>query len=349
MKLKTINKNIIKHLAYFLITIIGITNTMAQDIQFSQFYAVPLYQNPAFAGALHAMRGIAHTRIQWPGLDANYKTMYISGDGYFDKYKSGLGFQVFRDIQGSSIINTNEYSLLYAYELPVTSSFTVRAGLQATATNRTLNYSQLTFPGQYDDNLGLVGGGTYPGGIQSKWYPDISSGILAYSDKWWGGFSAHHLNMPNQSFPGGGNAGLPMKFALTGGYKFNLSHRKYLAYTDEEPEISITPTFHYKSQGKSDQVDFGVYAIYNQLMAGFWYRGIPVKQYDNFQNNESMVFLIGWIYKSWSIGYSYDYVVSKLTTTRNGGAHELNVTYIYKPTKKYKPMRRLPCPSFYKH
>ncbi|MCU0416647.1 MAG: type IX secretion system membrane protein PorP/SprF [Cytophagaceae bacterium] len=323
--------------------------TFAQDIQFSQFYSVPLYQNPAFAGSAHAFRGIAHTRLQWVGLDANYKTMYISGDGYSSRYRSGFGFQIFRDIQGSNIISTNDYSLQYAYELPVSKSFTVRAGLQATASNRTLNYSSLTFPGQYDDNQGFIGTPGYPNGIESKWYPDISSGILAYSDKLWGGFSVHHMNMPNQAFAGGGSANLPMKFAVTGGYKINLSKRKYLAYTDEEPEISITPTFHYKSQGKSDQLDLGVYGIYNQLMAGVWYRGIPVKRFEGFQNNESMILLVGWMYKSWSIAYSYDIVVSKLTTARSGGAHEINLTYIYKPTKKYKPMRRLPCPSFYKH
>jgi len=322
----------------------------SQDIQFSQFYAVPVYQNPAFAGSVHATRGIVHTRLQWVGLDANYKTFYASGDGYLDKYRSGLGFQVIQDIQGASIYSSTQISGQYAYELPVSSSFTVRAGLEVSAVQRTLDYSKLTFPSQFNDPSGYVGGGTnVPTGSQNKLYPDIGTGIVGYSDRFWGGFAVHHLNMPNQSFPGGGNAALPMTFALTGGYKIPLTHRKYLAYTEDETDISITPTFHYKSQGKSDQLDLGLYGVYNQMMIGFWYRGIPVKRYDNFQNNESLVALVGWTYKTWSFGFSYDFTISKLTTAKSGGSYEFNLTYIHKKNKKHKPMRRLPCPSFYKH
>jgi type IX secretion system PorP/SprF family membrane protein len=185
-------------------------HSIAQDIQFSQFYAVPLYQNPAFVGSVHALRGIAHTRLQWLGLDATYKTYYLSADTYLDKYRSGLGVQFIRDIQGNNTISSNELSFMYSYELPISSSFTVRAGLQGTAVQRSLDYSNLTFPGQHNDQNGFIGGGNYNTGVQNKWYPDISSGIVAYSDRFWGGFSMHHMNMPNQSFPGGGDASLPI-------------------------------------------------------------------------------------------------------------------------------------------
>jgi type IX secretion system PorP/SprF family membrane protein len=325
------------------------TKVKAQDIQFSQFYALPMYQNPAFVGSVHALRGIAHTRLQWLGLDATYKTYYVSADTYLDKYNSGLGIQFIRDIQGNNTISSNELSFMYSYELPVSSSFTIRAGLQGTAVQRSLDYSNLTFPGQHNDQNGYVGGGNYNTGVQNKWYPDISSGIVAYSDRFWGGFSMHHMNMPNQSFPGGGDAALPIKYAVTAGYRIPLAQRNYLAYSDDKTSISLTPTIHYKSQGKSDQFDMGLYAVYNQLMAGMWYRGIPVKNYEKNINNESMVFLVGWMYKNWSFGYSYDLTISKLVGSKQGGSHEFNVTYIHRPTKKYKPMRKLPCPSFYKH
>jgi type IX secretion system PorP/SprF family membrane protein len=327
----------------------GIYQAKAQDVQYSQFYAVPLYQNPAFAGSVHALRGIADTRLQWLGLDANYKTYYFSADTYLDKYNSGLGIQFIRDIQGNNTISSNELSFMYSYELPVSKSFTVRAGLQGSAVQKTLDYSNLTFPGQYNDQQGFIGGGNYNLGAQNKWYPDVSSGVVAYSDRFWGGFSLHHMNMPNQSFPGGGNAALPIKYAVTAGYRIPLAQRNYLAYSEDKTSISITPTIHYKSQGKSDQFDIGLYAVYNQLMAGMWYRGIPVKNYERNQNNESMVFLVGWLYKNWAFGYSYDLTLSKLVGTRQGGSHEINVTYIHRPTKKHKPMRKLPCPSFYKH
>ncbi len=140
-----------------------------------------------------------------------------------------------------------------------------------------------------------------------------------------------------------------MKFAVTGGYKIYLKEKRYLAYLEKEKEVSITPTIHYKAQGKSDQADIGVYFIYDQLMAGVWYRGLPFKKYPSFQNSESLVVLLGWKYQSFSFGYSYDFTVSKLQTIGSGGAHELNITYVYHKSKKYKPMKRLPCPSFFKN
>ncbi|MBC7451816.1 MAG: type IX secretion system membrane protein PorP/SprF [Cytophagales bacterium] len=324
--------------------------TSAQDIQFSQFYAVPLYQNPAFAGSVHATRGIVHTRLQWLGLDANYKTFYVSGDGYLSQYKSGIGFQILKDVQGSNIYASTQFSLNYSYEIPISKSFTVRAGLQATGVQRTLDYTGLRYPSQFEDSLGYIGGGNYATGIQTQLYPDFSTGIVGYSDKFWGGIAVSHLNTPNQTFAGGGQDPLPMKFSFTGGYKISLAHRKYLAYTEDEQDISITPTFQYKSQGKADQLDIGLYGMYNQLMAGVWYRGIPVKHYSSgVPNKESIVLLVGWAYKTFSCAYSYDITISQLTSAGPGGSHEFNLTYIHRGNKKHKPMRRLPCPSFYKH
>lgn len=327
-------------------------DSKGQDIQFSQFYSVPMFHNPAFAGSVHAPRATVLTRLQWLGLDASYKTYYAAGDTYLDKYKSGLGFQIVHDIQGASIYASTQFSFLYSYEIALTKKFTARLGLQATGVQRTLDYNGLRYPSQFvDSTSAFVGGGAnHPTGTKTQLYPDFSAGTMIYSDRLWGGFSVQHLNTPTQSMAGAVADPLPMNFQLTGGYKIPIAQRRYLAYTEDKSEISITPTFHYKSQGKADQLDVGLYGMYNQLMAGVWYRGIPIKHYEaKIPNRESVVFLIGWVYKTWNFGYSYDLTISRLTTAGPGGSHEFSITYIHKPVKKHKPMRRLPCPSFYKH
>lgn len=341
-----------KHILIVFLISLGWGVTHAQDIQFSQFYAVPTYQNPAFAGSAHAARGILHNRLQWLRLNSNYKTVFVSGDTYLSKYRSGIGVIASRDWQGDGILNSTEVGLQYSYEIPVSAAVTVRAGLQASLVSRSLNYANLRFPGEFTDTTGYTGpSGRHPTGSQNIIYPDFSSGLVAYTDKAWIGIAAHHLSQPSQSFVGDpANSRLPMQVAFTGGYKFNIQSSGYLAYTQDEKEISITPTFHYKFQGKSDQLDLGIYGIYDQLLLGAWYRGLPIKKLSpDIPNNEAVILFLGWRVENWSFGYSYDITISRLVQAKTRGAHEFNITYVHHVKKKRKPMKRLPCPSFYKH
>lgn len=337
-----------------LVFFLGMTTTFAQDIQFSQFYAVPIYQNPAFAGSAHAPRFTFHNRLQWPGIGgatsgsalSKYTTTYFSADNFWSKYRSGVALQVMRDWQAGSTLSSTQVGLQYAYELPLSPTFTLRPGIQLDYVDRAVDYSKLRFPDDYNNQNGWEG--TIHSGGPRRQFADVSSGAVLYSEKLWAGISFHHMNTPNQSLTGNVSR-LPMKFGFTGGYKIYLKEKRYLAYLEKEKEVSITPTIYYKAQGKSDQTDIGVYFIYDQLMAGAWYRGLPFKRYPSFRNNESVVLLLGWKYEGFSFGYSYDFTLSKLQTVGSGGAHELNITYVYHKSKKYKPMKRLPCPSFFKN
>jgi type IX secretion system PorP/SprF family membrane protein len=337
-------------LTWFLLLCLAIGSVVkSQDIQFSQFYNVPTYQNPAFAGSAHAPRAILHNRLQWPGLEANFNTVFLGVDHFFSKYNSGVGLYFLSDWAGKSSISTKELHLQYSYDLPISKSYSIRAGLQGGGVYRNLNYNGLTFPNQWD-NKGYLGDSTF-GPTDALFYADLGAGAILYGDRLWGGLSFHHLNQPNQSVYGD-VARLPVKFAFTGGYRIPINSSSHnMAYLHDAPSVSVTPTFHYKAQGKSDQLDIGIYGEYNALLAGAWYRGIPVKNYDvKVPNNESVVLMIGWKYKDIAMAYSYDITVSKLNDARPGGAHELNITYIHgKHTKQHKPMKRLPCPSFYKH
>ncbi|WP_018343100.1 PorP/SprF family type IX secretion system membrane protein [Cytophaga aurantiaca] len=318
----------------------------AQDIQFSQFYANVLYLNPAFAGSSHQTRLIGHQRLQWPRLDAKYITSSFSIDHFFAKANSGIGLMILRDVQGSNIISSTEISLQYSYELVLSSKLAFRAGAQGTYASRYINYNYLKFPDQYNVN-GFTGQSTKePFGYNQASYFDVSVGGILYSEHFWAGLSAYHINTPNQSFYGD-VSNLPMKVMFVGGYKFNLSKNDSRSATDKK-EITLTPTLNYKSQGKSDQLDLGIYGIYERIMLGLWYRGIPVKHYHKgLQNNESIVWLIGWKYKGLQLGYSYDFTISKLNLGRTGGSHEINITYIFnKPAKKKRVLKKIPCPDF---
>lgn len=331
------------------------TKAVAQDIQFSQFYQAQLYQNPAFAGAMHKDRAMFHQRLQWPSLQAKYITSLVSFDTYYKQYQSGYGMMIFYDQQGDGQISSMEISGQYAYELHINSQFSFRGGLQLGWNSRNIDYTRLTFPQQFDDS-GFTGAANPYAGLKSrKTYFDIAAGGILYTTSYWIGVSAHHLNTPNQTFMDA-NADLPMKIALTGGYKFVIANEASgLANDNAITEISITPTAHYKLQGKSDQLDLGVYGHYKHYLAGGWYRGIPVKQFNaKLNNHESIVLLLGYKTYSMSLTYSYDFTVSTLSDadqgiTGTGGSHELNITYIFGQKRWTKPTKRMPCPNFYVH
>src|SRR6267154_6308565 len=72
----------------------------AQDAQFSQFYAAPLYLNPAFAGATGQARVGLNYRNQWPAIDANFNTISAYADFYIEEKNSGVGVIITKDREG---------------------------------------------------------------------------------------------------------------------------------------------------------------------------------------------------------------------------------------------------------
>jgi len=343
--MKYLNKNI----AILIIGLLSLNvSVMGQDVQFSQFYSVPTFQNPAFVGAAHFDKFTVHQRIQWPSLDAKYLTSFASYDTYYKQYSSGFGAYLVHDRVGSGAIVSNELQLQYAYEMHLSHVWAFRFGLQLGYVSRQLD-GNMTFPGQFDDQ-GFLGGSSPIADVNARNYFDASSGAVVYSNNFWAGLSSNHMNRPNTSFIDNVEP-LPIRWTFITGYRIDIAKRRDgLAKSSDHSEVfSVTPTAHYKFQGKSDQIDLGLYIQYHAIIAGLWYRGIPVKKLEKFHNNESVVFLAGYKWPRISATYSYDWVTSTLSDVSTFGAHEINVTYILRPLPKQKPTKRMPCPKFYVH
>lgn len=342
----------LKRLLIYTVLLSGFLTAQAQDPQLSQFYAAPLYLNPAFAGSALAPRVTVNYRNQWPALNANYITSIASFDTYSDKINSGFGLMVMNDAQFSNL-KTLDVGFQYAYQVKVSEDVRVRAGMQASYVNRSVNYYNLVF--NYDLNNGIVtpiyNDPVADAGPRIN-YLDFSGGLLAYSDRVWGGISVHHLNRPDQSFSARPER-LPMKISLQAGVKIPLMGWEFgngLGY-DMGRERSLSPAILYKRQGKFDQLDIGTYLTLDPLTLGIWYRGIPIKQYDKGLNNhDALAFLIGYRQDNFSFGYSYDATISSLGMS-TGGAHELSLSYtfdqLFDPKPNYKRRKKeLSCPKF---
>ncbi len=326
----------------------------AQDPQFTQFYAAPLYLNPAFAGSALAPRVTANYRNQWPSV-ANYVTSMVGVDHYIDRFNSGVGLMLISDNQGQGQIRSTEIAGQYAYQVQINEVSAVRLGLQASYVNRNVGYFGLTFGDQFS-NRGFIDGSTSAdagllGSARPNKYVDFSTGALYYSDWVWLGVSAHHINRPSQGFFAGDNSRLPIKGSIHTGLRIPLMG--FTGLGDEaEREISFSPVVHYKFQGKYDQLDIGAYFTYSPLTVGAYYRGLPFKKYDQrINNHDAMAFLVGFRQDKFSVGYSYDATISTLGFA-SGGSHEISISYLFDPienNRKARNRRRNPqlaCPKF---
>lgn len=326
-----------------------------QDPQFSQFYAAPLYLNPAFAGSTNQNRVGLNYRNQWPAIDANFNTFSAFADFCIESKNSGVGILINNDTEGVLGLRSISVALQYAYDLRIVNGLSFRPGFQVGVYNRSINFSKLTFGDQLDPATGTLRAGASAeslGGGQSIFFPDISMGGLLYSKNGWLGFAGHHLTEPSQSLVGSSD-NLAMKLSAHAGWKFYFKPGLMGAGLYSKPrERSITPTVQYRHQGKFDQMDVGLYYTFEPIIIGTWYRGLPFKSLNGIINNESLVLLVGFTKKGTkdilNIGYSYDYTISKLGPG-SGGAHEFSIVYSWNtrdPRKPPKDKLVIPCPDF---
>jgi type IX secretion system PorP/SprF family membrane protein len=327
----------------------------AQDPQFSQFYAAPLYLNPAFAGSTGQARAGMNYRNQWPGLDANFTTVSAYFDYFIEDKNSAVGAIITRDREGLAGLQSLSLGLQYAYEIQFSNNIGFRPGAQVAVFNRNINFSRLTFGDQFDPATGDIISGTSAEQFRTdftKTFLDLSLGGLFYTNRAWLGVSAFHLNRPNQSIIDESN-NLPIKYSAHGGlkifFKNNVVGQGIYA---REGERSIAPAFQYRHQGQFDQMDLGMYFTAEPVLLGLWYRGVPFKTLNGFNNNESIVILFGFtqrVNKEFlNIGYSFDYTISQLGP-QSGGAHEISIAYSWamrNPRKPPKDKLIIPCPDF---
>ena len=328
------------------------TQLWAQDPQFSQYYANPLYLNPALTGNTSAGRVGANYRQQWPGLDANFTTYSVYADNFFGDFNSGVGALLMHDRQGIAGLMSTSLHLNYAYQLPITRKLTFRPGISLGVIERRLDFKNLQFANQFNgsgfDPIGASGENF--GDFEPFYQFDLNLGGMIYTPRLFIGMSANHVNEPGFAFDERSNATLPIKYSFHGGYRIPLKADNIRSEYDRfGRERSITPTAEFKMQREFKQLSVGAYLTYQPLVVGLWYRGIPVggvKGVDN--KSESAIILVGLMHRNMNIGYSFDYTLSNLGM-ETGGAHEVSLSYTFQWTKDKKPprnVRQIPCPEF---
>ncbi len=336
-----------RNLSFILFLFLTMT-AFGQDPEFSQYYAAPLSMNPAFAGTASDHRLIANHRNQWPNITNGFVTYALSYDYSLHYLNSGLGLLVMTDKAGTANLKSTTINFQYAYKLNLQDKWVLSAGLNFGLGNRNIDFSKLVFGDQlaFDSDGGTPSDDPVISNLQGTTYFDFGAGMLAYNRTFWIGISTMHLNEPNRSMIGD-EALIPIKTSVHAGVRIPLYH----GVQKKDRTAALMPSFVYKQQGRFDQLDLGTYLLYEPVIMGLWYRGIPIQQnvLDNI-SQDAVVVILGFQLSQIELTYSYDITVSELGPI-SGGSHEVALKYkldLATSTRPRKKQRFLPCPTFSK-
>lgn len=317
----------------------------AQDIHYSQFWAAPIYYNPANTGVFKGdYRFMANQRLQHSSItDKPYSTFGFSADARDKLVKNlGLGAQFLYDVAGQSRFSTLQFQVSGSYRwnfLKNNDKHAIIPGIQIGLIHRNIKDDNLTYDNQYngfyfDENINS--GESFP--IYKFTNFSLNSGFLyeyKESDRNWirAGVALFNMTRPKQSLFKDDEIVRDFRTSISAQVNWKIDR-----YWDIIPSILMS------IQGKYLEPIIGTEARYYinddprdflALRGGLWYR-----------NQDAMYISFGADYMNWTAGFSYDLNLSKLRkASRVRGAFEFSLSYRLIQYKPKKIQHRV-CPDY---
>ncbi|MGH7238071.1 MAG: PorP/SprF family type IX secretion system membrane protein, partial [Candidatus Saccharimonadales bacterium] len=299
----------------------------AQDAAFTQLYASPLLTNPAIVGASNFDRTSLAYRNQWGSVNSGYSDYnFMTSTPFFLKEQSSkiVVSLAFVDDKAGAFSQLNGY-LSVAYNKKIAENQNVCLALYGAVSQLGVNTNGLTYDDQFEDgayNSAISSGETALS--KSVIYPDAGFGFTWYMNpsrddskfNAYAGIAGFHMNEPNQSLVGSLST-LPIRMSYIAGLKLFESDK-----VDFSPNMMVT------TQAGNIISAVGMYCCYSinenfKATLGLWYR-----------THDAIPIVIGFAYKGYELGYSYDMVTSSLTAYSTGlNANEITLT-VKLPLKK---------------
>ena len=331
----------------FVILSLGSNSLRAQDIHFSQYLNSPLNLNPALSGFNDAKyRFIMNHRSQWSSVTVPYKTFSAAMDMQLVKRKRqsdiiGLGLVFNNDEAGDSRFGTTQgaISLSYIKALNKHNRNLLSFGAQFFFSQRTIDYTQLYFPNQwngnaYDPNIQT---GEYFN-VSNFTYFDVSAGVhwfaIANNNlKFNTGLSVWHINQPAQSLMNDDAVKLDIKTLLYSEVQIDL-----------DKTHALFPSVYYAHQGPYNEITFGLRYQYVIHPNNHNFTALNFGLYG--RNKDALIMHLGLDYKKFKIMGSYDFNLSSLSAASNYlGGYEISIIFSVDTHKSQKPTH-MPCPIF---
>jgi type IX secretion system PorP/SprF family membrane protein len=310
----------------------------AQDFHLTHYDAAKIYLNPAMTGMFDGRFRIhANYRNQWTAVASRpFQTAAIAWDKPIRRY--GVGVQLMNNRAGIGNFNVLNLTASAAYDLQLddANEHHVAFGMNAGFTQKSVNFGKLTWNNQYT----MANGGSFDqsmpsgelfAGNEQQYLLDVSAGALYYFAREksrfnpFVGFSAFHLNRPNESFFGM-TTRWPIRYVLHAGGRVGINER-----------LTLQPRFLSMWQLNDREMVIGLLAnIYLPNSDSYLIAG------PTFRNRDAAIIELGLKHGEYTYRISYDINVSTLKpASNNRGGIEFSVVYV---AKRKSPVVPPNCP-----
>ena len=294
------------------------TKAQGMDPVFSQFYAAPIYLNPAFAGSTACSRiTLSQRLISGP---ENFYIASFSYDKYVEELYGGVGLMVTSD-QSNMYMMRNSISVMYAYHLRLADDVELNFGVQAGYIGNFSRWDRFKFPVDEQEPDNSWGSGV-----------DFAVGMMLFTDAFYGGIAVHHLHEPDMSLHNESSAPLHRKYTMHLGFYREPAWGNQRMGRDA-PEYFFSPNVIIQIQGDwSDNnyfshTSFGAYFGRKPIMLGFWHR-IHWKELFSETIKHTSVAHLGLNIDDYRVGISYDFDLF----SSGGNINYSNITNIFELT-----------------
>jgi type IX secretion system PorP/SprF family membrane protein len=336
---------VLSFLFFFIIK--GLRTEAQQDINFSQFYELPLLRNPALAGIFNGnVRFTAAYRNQWQSITVPYRTTALGAEmKFFKGFTAGdfitAGFQVTNDEAGDSKLKRAQFFPVLNYHklLNEENKTLISVAFMGGPVTESFDPTKLKFDDQFVNGSYSASNPTSQTfNATSFSYIDASTGLsfssfIGNNAKVYFGAGLYHFTKPSLSFMLDNTIRLNKKWVFnTGLSAYTDTYNKVTAYVD------------YTRQGGNRMVQGGILFTHNLDDTGDDAR-FSISGGAAYRLKDALIPVIKVNTNKLSVGLSYDVNISKLrTASAYRGGFELTLTYMDLWNKSKIELQKIKCP-----
>lgn len=282
------------------------------DVQFTQYWAVPTYYNPGATGEIDFLRIRGGARMQWLGIENAPKSFMAAGDMPVKLGKKRIGVGVNLGQESLGLFSNMLLNAQVSYKIKFLKGV-LSIGVQGGYYDSKFKGSEVYIPEGDDYHQSVdeaiptqdVGGHAF----------DLSAGLW-YTHKYFSiGVSGLHLLQPTVRFDSEG-----AQTSEVSQYETVLTRAMYFTANGnigiKNTLFELQPSLMVKTDFNNFSAEATMRATYKKFLTfgvGYRYR-------------DAISAMIGGEFKNVFIGYSYDYPMSAISRV-SSGSHELIIGY----------------------